>query len=133
MSFRDRVAVHPGRDLELPEVAHLGQLLGPQRDFLLRPDGGEKFHAPNGGEKKERPLLICKTGGGRDPGGLRQRLGQDDARDERVARKMPGKHRIVAREKGGAFRQLPGVAAEQLPNENKGRPMGKMEEVISDM
>lgn len=63
----------------------------------------------------------------RDPGSLRERFGQNHARHERIAGEMPGEHRIVRRKKRHAFRGAPGLAMEQLPNENKRRPMWQTE------
>jgi hypothetical protein len=67
-----------------------------------------------------------------NPSSLRERFGQDHSWNKRIVRKMSGKHRIVFREMRFAFRRHARLALDQLPNENKRRPMRQTKKVTSD-
>ena len=55
-------------------------------------------HRLPGGEQEERSLLLWKSRRGRDPGSLREGLGQNDPGHEGIAGEMTGKDRVVVRE-----------------------------------
>jgi hypothetical protein len=98
LTFRNWFSSHACRDLELPQIARLGQLLGLQQDLALRTHGGKEFHPADGGEQEERSRLLWKSRRGRDPGSLREGLGQNNPGNEGIAGEMTGKDRVVVRE-----------------------------------
>ena len=112
-------------DCELPQFTDCCALFRAQQNFLLRFHGAEKFHLPNRREQEERARFSGKTGGGGDPRGLGERLGQDHSRDQGVAREMPGEDWVGGGKDRGAFRVFSRLATHQLPNENKRGPMGQ--------
>jgi hypothetical protein len=132
LAFRHRLPAHARADLELPQLAHLREPLGPEQNLLLRPNSREKFHRSNRGEEKERTCVLREAGCGGNSGSLRERLGQNYAGDKRIARKMSGKHWIVAPEKGGALGAQARLTVEHLPDEDEWCSMWQLGEVISN-
>ena len=86
-----------------------------------------ELHPANRREQEKRSLVLCESGRGGDPGGLRERFRQDHTRDERISRKMPGEHRIARVEKRPAFRRNARIHGDDVADENKRRPMREAE------
>jgi len=133
LPFGNRLSADVGCHFELPETIILRQLFGPQKDLSFGPHGAEKLHSTDGCEQKCRPRIFRKTRGSGDPRGLRERLGQNNSRDDWIFRKVAGEDWVVVGENSRTFGGLARFAAEQLPNEYERRAMGQLGEVISDM
>ena len=127
LAFRDPHAVYAGIDLKLHQVVHLRQSFGAKIDLFPGPDGTKEFHAPDRGKKKQRLWTFAVTGGRRDAGRLRERLGQDDAGHQRVIRKVTGENRIIRGKPGCGFRESTRVALDQFAHEDKRRSMRQAE------
>jgi len=95
LAFRDPHAAYAGIDLELQQVAHLRHSFRAKIDSFPGPDSTKEFHAPDRGKEEERPGAFRITGGRRDAGRLRERLGQNYARNQWITRKMTGEDRII--------------------------------------
>lgn len=128
LAFRDPHAVYAGIDLKLHQVVYLRQSFGAKVDLFPRPDGTKEFHAPDRGKKKERLWNFGVTRGRRDAGRLRERLGQDDAGDKGITRKMTDEDRIIRGKRRRGFRENARVALDQFAHEDKRRSMWQTEE-----
>ena len=133
MPFGNRFSADAGGYFKLPEIIVLRQLLSTQTDLGFGVHRAEKLHSADSGEQEERARIFRKTRGRRDPGGLGERLGQNDSRDERIAWKVTGEDWVIVRKDGRTFSGLTRFALEQLPNEDEWRSMGELGEVINDM
>ena len=120
-------AVHGRLNRKLQQVAHLRQSLRLQKNFIRWARRAREFHAADGGKQKARFTIFCLSCAGGDAGGLRQRFSQDDAGDERIPGKMPGKHRIIHGESSAAFGGFSRNDREQLPHKNERRAMRQAE------
>ncbi len=131
LAFRNPHALYAGIDLELQQVAHLCHSFSPKIDWFPRPDGTKEFHAPDRGQEKERPRVFRVTGRRRDAGRLRERLGQNHAGNEWIAREMSGENRIIRGKGCRRFRGCAGAARDQFTNKDERWSMWKAEKVTS--
>lgn len=127
LAFRHAHAFYAGLDSKLHQVVHLRQSFSAKLDLFPGPDGPKEFHAPDRGKKKQRLCAFVVTRSRRDPGRLRERLGQDDARNQWITRKMAGEDRIVRSKRRDSFRQSTRVALDQFTDKNKRRSMRQTE------
>ena len=95
LAFRHLHAAYTGFDSKLHQVAHVRQLFGTKINPLPGSNGTKEFHAPDRGKKKHglRVFGVARRRG--NTGRLRESFCQDDARNERITRKMTGEDRIV--------------------------------------
>jgi hypothetical protein len=127
LAFRHAHAFYAGLDSKLHQVVHLRQSFSAKLDLFSGPDGPKEFHAPDRGKKKQRLGRFVVTRSRRDPGRLRERLGQDDAGNQWIIRKMTGEDRIVRGKRCDSLRQITRVALDQCADENKRRSMRQTE------
>jgi hypothetical protein len=133
LAFRNAHAFYARIDFKLHQVVHLRQFFSAKLDQFSRPDGPKEFHAPDCGKKKQRLGPFGETRSCRDPGRLRERLGQDDAGNQWIIWKMTGEDRIIRGKRRDRFRQNTRVALDQFAHENKRRSMGKAKKVTGDV
>ena len=131
LAFRDPHAVYAGIDLKLHQVVHLRQSFDAKIDLFPGPDGTKEFHAPDRGKKKQRLWNFEVTRGRRDAGRLRERLGQDDAGNQWITRKMTGEDRIIRGKRRSSFRESARVALDQFAHEDKRRSMRQTEKSLT--
>ncbi len=127
LAFRDPHAFYSGIYLKLHQVVHLRQSFGAKVDLFSRSDGTKEFHAPNRGKKKQRLCTLRATRRRRDAGRLRERLGQDDAGNQRIIGKMTGEDRIIRGKRRCGFRERARGALDQFAHEDKRRSMRQTE------
>ena len=125
LAFRHAHAFYAGLDSKLHQVVHLRHSFSAKLNLFSGTDGPKEFHAPDRGKKKQRLGRFVVTRSRRDPGCLRERLGQDNARNQWIIRKMTGEDRIIRGKRRNGFRQSSRVALDQFAHENKRRSMGK--------
>jgi hypothetical protein len=127
LAFRDPLAVYAGIDLKLHQVVHLRQSFGAEIDLFPGSDGTKEFHAPDRRKKKQWLWNFVVTRRRRNAGRLRERLGQDDAGNQWIVRKMTGEDRIIRGKRRCGFRENPRVTLDQFAHEDKRRSMRQTE------
>ena len=108
-------------DAKLYEITDIRHLLCSENDALAWESGARKFHRPDCRQEEKRALVLGVTRSCRDASDLRQRFRQDHTGHERIAGKMPGKHRIVGVESRRALSRCAGLATEQLAHKDEWR------------
>src|SRR5215211_4581374 len=77
LPFRYHYAGHRRSDAKLHQIPHLRQLVRAEKNAFRGTRRPVELHPANSGEEEKRPLCFGVSGGRRDPGGLRERLGQN--------------------------------------------------------
>ena len=127
LAFRDPHAVYAGIDLKLHQVVHLRQPFGTKIDLFPGSDRTKEFHAPDRRKKKQRLWHFGVTRRRRDAGRLRERLGQDDAGNQWIIRKMTGEDRIIREKRRCGLRESTRITLDQFAHEDKWRSMRQTE------
>ena len=123
LAFGDHGPVHSRVHFELQQYFGRPDRLRSQLDLFARPDRLQKFHRSDCGKEKYWPLRFRKPGRSSDSRCLSERFRNNHARNNWIAGKVAREHRIVRQERSPGRDGTARVAADNLADKNKRRPM----------